>query len=144
MSKLTNDDLPNDTIDALAEALMLFNGRMLRPGMGPLFLSERCDLDGGWSNEYWPYSTLPGVYVVYSETNKLVYIGKTSCSSNLGARLGAHFKKGPGGTAARPEGWDEAKYVRTIPVPHEFAFEAPAIEEYFLGIVKTTSNKLGN
>jgi hypothetical protein len=143
MPDCTNDANRGVTIDDLAEALMLFNGRMLRPGMGPLFLSERCDLDGGWSDEYWPYATLPGVYVVYSETNKLVYIGKASCSSNLGARLGAHFKKAPDGTAIRPEGWGEAKYVRTVPVPRRFTFEAPAIEEYLLGKVKTTCNTRG-
>jgi len=40
------------TIDDLAAALMEFNGRMARPGIGPLWLSEPCRLDQPWEEEY--------------------------------------------------------------------------------------------
>ena len=131
------------TIDDLAAALMEFNGRVARPGIGPLWLSEPCRLDQPWEEEYWPYATLPGVYVVYDGHNRLVYIGKASLDATLGARLGAHFSKGSDGLAKGPQGWEGAKHVRTIPVPRVHAFEAPAIEEYLLGRLTTKMNERG-
>ncbi len=136
-------DKDRTTIDALTGALMEFNGRYARPGIGPLYLSEPCGLDEHWSEEYWPYSTLPGVYVVYDDHNKLIYIGKASLDATLGSRLGAHFSRSSDGSAEPPPGWKGAKYVRTIPLPHEHAFEAPAIEEFLITRLEARENKLG-
>ena len=133
---------PN-TIDDLAATLMIFNGRFPRPGIAPLYLSEPCGLDEKWADEYWPYATLPGVYVVYDAHNRLIYIGKASLDATLGGRLGTHFMTGSGRPAQGPPGWEDAKYVRTIPLPRHHAFEAPAIEEYLLKRLCTRQNKQG-
>jgi len=135
--------MTTNTIHHLAAALMVFNGILQRPGIGPLYLSEAYDLDKAYPETYWPFANLPGVYIIYARDLTLIYIGKASMSATLGTRLGSHFKNSPDGSVIRPPGWGAAKFVQTVPLPRDHAFEAPAIEEYLLRELRTAENKQG-
>jgi hypothetical protein len=114
------------SLDDLASRIVELNTRFPRPAMTPLSISELCDVR---SASAWPHSGNPGVYALFNERRELVYIGKASCNSGLGYRLGAHFFK----TGMPKAPWlQDVRYVATIPVPLDRAFEAPAIEEFLI------------
>lgn len=126
------------TLDDLVAVLMLLNGEHLRPGLGPLHLSERVHAIEG--EDYYPHATLPGVYVIHDNWNRLIYIGKASKGATIGIRLHHHFHELKHGGKG-PE-WNKAQWARSIPVPRSHAFEAPAIEEYLLCRLRTKANRI--
>jgi hypothetical protein len=123
-------------LEDLQRMLAEFNRDYPRPGLPPLVLSEPYDLIEHWQRKMtWPSSNLPGIYVVCDGAFRVWYIGKSSWGSNIGSRLGAHFKNGADKLAeSRYQDWREAKlrYVLTIGLPPAHSFEAPAIEEYLV------------
>ncbi len=93
----------------------------------------------------WTNNNNPGIYAFLDHDLNVVYIGKSSMSSFLGARLSSYC------------GYDEEKrcklkhtgwtvlprYVWTVGVPSELAFEAPALEEFLITKLKPTDNVTG-
>jgi len=130
------------TIEDLRKELIAFNDEFPRPDHPTLVLSEPYDFKGD-GQESWPNSALPGVYVITDEEEKLLYIGKASCTRNLGQRLGAHFTGSPPETKCN-EGWSGFRFLRTIAVEQERHFEAPAIEEFLIFKLKTEFNVAGS
>lgn len=125
------------TFEMLIQHLERFNNDYPRPGLDRLELSDAVRVDDRESS--WPHCTKPGVYVLFNNS-EVVYIGKASCNTNLGYRLGAHFY-----TDGRPKAdWATGvTHVRTIPVEAEHAFEAPAIEEYLIQRLNPPLNVTG-
>jgi hypothetical protein len=117
-----------------------FNKNYPRPNMPELEISEVYDLDTDWTNSY-PNASLPGIYVIFDEEGCLLYIGKASRKNVIGRRLSAYFghdDKG-GWKLHKPDEWKsygKLKYIITIPLPVDRAFEAPAIEEYLITRLK--------
>lgn len=101
----------------------------------------------GWPGKY-PYADSPGVYLMFDEDEKLLYIGKASMSNRLGGRISSYFKYDDDGKTCRPvhTQWSNPPhYIVAIAVPDESPFEAPAIEEFLIGEFKDQlpDNKLG-
>ncbi len=130
--------------DDVKTALSQMNSQFPRPGIDPLEVSEAYDLTKHWPNEYWPNSELPGVYLFADDKGKTLYIGKSSCKSNVGHRLGAYWKNSPDNKPIPKDPKAEGvRYVATITVPESHAFEVPAIEEWLINHVATPRNKVG-
>jgi hypothetical protein len=91
-------------------------------------------------NEQWPNSDDPGVYLIFSASGLLLYVGK---SWFLGSRLGAHF----GGSSTcwiKEGGWTEDPlYVITVGVPAKARFEAACLEEFLIERLQPCDNSVG-
>ena len=115
-----------------------------RPNIEGLIISKPYDLETDWPDQYWPNTDLPGVYLFANEEGKTLYIGKASCNSTVGYRLGAYWKNSPEKKALpKTEKAKGVRYVSTITIPQEYAFEVPSIEEWLISTVKTPRNKVG-
>lgn len=79
----------------------------------------------------WPNANLPGVYAFFDADMTLLYIGKASCMTVLGKRLGQYFYA-DGALRTKMEKFADTRFVCTIAVPSDRAFEAPSIEEYLI------------
>lgn len=89
----------------------------------------------------WPLHDRAGVYLVYSASFKLLYVGT---SQYLASRLSAHFP----GTADKEcviwEKWTEPpRYVINVAVPREMPFEAPALEAFLIRALRPPDNVMG-
>jgi len=115
------------SIEKLVGELEKFNIEFPRPGIGKLELSEPVDVTD--QSTSWPHCTFPGVYILLNKNSEVLYVGKASCNTNLGYRLGAHFYAN--GTP-KSDWLEGVTHVRTIPVDKNHSFEAPAIEEYLI------------
>lgn len=135
--------------DAVAE----FASRHRHPDFPPLEAGGPFDLfpslplpvgivpQGGWT-EQWPFAERAGVYLIYSESFALLYVGKSSMNQCLRKRLWRHF--GGGATCVLNEPWTQApRFVVNIAVPDEMAFEAPALEEYLIKKLQPLLNTVG-
>ena len=113
------------------------------PALEPLSVNRLYDLQGEWLKNDIPDTERPGVYVFYDEDKNLLYIGKASWNSTVGARIASYFKKNPE-TAIETlpsHNWTrDPKYVQTIPV--ERAFEASSLEEYLITTLRPVDNTL--
>jgi hypothetical protein len=96
-------------------------------------------------NDTWPGSGLGGVYAFVAADGEVLYVGKASMNSFLGARLQNYVRNGPnGGCELKHEGWmPRPRYVVTIALPDETAFEAPSIEEFLIRELNPSNNKAG-
>lgn len=111
------------------------------PDLERLVVSELYDLqaDGGdetsssrWPGSY-PSTGKAGVYLILDEQQHLLYVGKASWNSCLGARLNTYFKYAPDSSCRIVHNWSsQPRYVCVIAVEREFAFEAAALEEYLI------------
>lgn len=115
------------TIEDLKWCLEELNKQFPRPGMHPLFVSEFCDIKD--TAAPWPHAEKLGVYALFDDSLELLYLGKASCNSGLGYRVRAHFDKTGGSKAPK---FEKVRYLATIPVPTDRAFEAPAVEEFLI------------
>jgi hypothetical protein len=83
----------------------------------------------------WEHSGRPGVYLIFSAAEELLYIGKDAA---LGRRLGTYFQYGENRACKIVDeaAWqpDPPMFVFTIALGE--SFEAPSLEEYL--IVKTS------
>ncbi|GAB6081909.1 hypothetical protein JCM30471_08230 [Desulfuromonas carbonis] len=114
------------------------NQKYPRPNMPPLALSEFV-----WVRDQsvsWPNCGQAGVYFLFDENKELLYIGKTSCNSNIGRRIGAHFSCDG---SPRLEWLTNVKFVKSIGLPEGRGFEAPAIEEFLIQALNPILNVSG-
>lgn len=92
----------------------------------------------------WPNSSSAGVYAVFDEGMKLLYVGKSSMSSYLGARLGSYFGFTPERTCRVNHNWAvKPKYLITVAVPNASTWEAPALEEFLIKRLNPPLNRNG-
>jgi hypothetical protein len=97
---------------------------------------------GGWTDPQWPFAEIAGVYLIYSESFDLLYVGKSSMSQCLRKRLYRHF--GGGVTCVLNDPWPQApRFIVNIAVPEEMPFEAPALEEYLIKKLQPLLNAVG-
>jgi len=90
-------------------------------------------IDEKWPNR-WINADSPGVYLFFSETLQLLYIGKVSLNHSFGSRFSAYFKSGGKNKCQMKGEWKKGnpRFVITIPVNRNMSFEAPALEEYLI------------
>jgi len=98
------------------------------------------------STEYsttMPNNEFAGAYLFFSESMDLLYVGK---SSLLGKRMNCHFhySSNPNvGTPVTKES-EGTRYIITIGLREEYAWLAPALEEFLIMRLKPLRNKIGN
>ena len=128
---------------ALQNALDEFNLNFPRPGIKPLAFSAPYDLRNDWPKTY-PHARHQGVYCFVDGIGTLLYIGKTSCNTDFGYRLAAHFEYGPARQAqAKLSHHASVQHILFIPLPPGHGFEAPAIEEWLITRINPPLNKTG-
>jgi hypothetical protein len=92
-----------------------------------------------WTTDQWPGHDHPGVYFIFGEGLQLLYIGRAAL---LGRRLHEYFKyvsgAGSGCRVVHTTWKSQPRFVSTIAL--ENAFEAGAVEEYLIGILKPEEN----
>jgi len=95
--------------------------------------------DMDWKKDKWPNSENNGVYFAFGHDSKgklAIYIGKASMSSSIGLRLSSHFadyaKNRPFRMGSKEESF-EMDLVASIPLKDQYAFFAPALEEFLIG-----------
>lgn len=101
-----------------------------------LFPSKNVDGDNclGWPDTF-PFAARQGVYLISDENERVLYVGKASLNQTLGIRLSSYFKYGPDQSCHINDKWSkDPRYLITIAVPVDMAFEAPAVEEYLIKI----------
>jgi len=88
----------------------------------------------------WPYPVRAGVYLIYSASFDLLYVGK---AQYLGERLSQHF--GSGEICVIRGKWTHQppRYVINIAVPTDMPFEAPALEAFLIGELQPSDNSYG-
>lgn len=136
------------------DAVTEFASRHRHSGFPPLEASGPLDLfpslplpagitpQGRWTDPQWPFTERAGVYLIYSESFELLYIGKSSMKQCLGKRLWRHF--GGGETCVPNDVWPQTpRFVVNIAVPDEMPFEAPALEEYLIKKLQPLLNTVG-
>ncbi len=136
------------TLEMLQQALDVFNRDFPRPGMDKVLLSlPFYDLQVDWPKQF-PNAESPGVYFLFDDQQLLVYVGKASFSNLIGYRLGARVVYDEQRRARLVPRWEAAKvrYIATIALPAEHAFEAAAIEEYLVTTLEPCPvlNKIGS
>ncbi len=105
---------------------------------------------GKWPDQY-PNSEKRGVYIVFGEGYKLLYVGKASAKGCMHERLGKYFQYNnrkdkffrivaPGKRSGLRSWTSPPKYVVTIAVPDMMSFEAPALEEYLIPLLQPPDN----
>lgn len=83
-----------------------------------------------------PESSKPGCYVFYSEGGEILYVGKASLRSYVGARLAFHDRQKP-----RALWRERATAVQFVSVTE--AFEAPSLEEFLIERLRPAGNVRG-
>ena len=125
-------------MDKLISALEELNSKYPRHNLN-LTLSEPYDTNNSWDHSSWPDNGLPGIYIFADENKKVLYIGKSSKS--ISNRLSAYWCKGDNGeTKSKDQKSENVRYVYTIGIPCDRAFEAPSIEEFLIGEVQPERN----
>ena len=140
------------TIRGVIRSIGFYSKKYRHPGSPPFCISKKYDLfppknsDGkGW-NDYWPYTSRQGVYLICDKNKQVLYCGKVSFTNTLGGRLSDHFQPGSDGKCyiIDPDRWSKKpRYVVTVAMPRGRAFEAPALEEYLITKYKFPDNKQG-
>ncbi|NUY04360.1 GIY-YIG nuclease family protein [Paraburkholderia youngii] len=118
-------------------AISEFNREFPRPKLGPPF-----SIVDDYVSSSFPNAASAGVYFIFDRDDNLLYIGK---ADGLGARLGSHFGWNTDRTAGRVKNQKllAAHAVRTIGLPDESRFEAPAIEAFLIRRLDPTLNVIG-
>jgi excinuclease UvrABC nuclease subunit len=114
-----------------------------------LVLEEPFDLTKSWrDNITLQNAEYPGCYFLFDKDHRLLYIGKASMGSSMGARVASHFwwDKPAGELRATKVHWlaseKPAKWLRTVVVKK--AWEAPSLEEYLITKLQPPLNIAGN
>lgn len=123
-------------------AIFDFNLDFPRPKIGAISLSAAFSIVNDFASSSYPNAALAGVYLIFDRDDNLLYIGK---SDGLGGRLGSHFGWNSDRTAGRVknERLADAHSVRTIGLPKESRFEAPAIEAFLIRRLDPDLNVIG-
>lgn len=141
--------------DEALKAIASYKRRYRKGGLPPLCIGGVYDLfphlksrslssKVGWPDT-WPNWERAGVYMFFTSTGKLLYVGKSSMNSSIAARLSAHFKYGKDYRCViKNDGWTKKpRFVVTIGVPESMPFEAPAMEEFLIGALHPIDNMVG-
>jgi hypothetical protein len=117
------------TLQAFRDAIAKLNEILPRPGL-VLAVSETYDLHTQFATEF-PNSKDPGVYaLVAADGIEVLRIGK---AQELGFRLGAYFmwasRELGRGKEKHPD-YERVRYIVTVPLPINRAFEASSVEEF--------------
>ncbi|MEK2126986.1 hypothetical protein WOB81_22005 [Vibrio parahaemolyticus] len=125
-------------------ALDEFNREYPRPNMARLVWSEEYNIRKDFRNSY-PGAECPGVYAIFDESGELLRLGKASCNSTLGARLSTYYRWHDVDYIGvnKHDGYENAIFIRTVKMPSERAFEAPALEEFLIGKLSPKYNTNG-
>jgi|APEBP8051072210_1049370.scaffolds.fasta_scaffold00009_107 hypothetical protein len=111
----------------------------LLPGTQP----STTDLAYKWP-ESWPNASNAGVYAIFGSDMTLLYVGKSSMNSFLGARLSSYFGYTPERTCRIKGEWSiSPRYLMTVAVPDDATWEAPALEEFLVQRLNPSLNKNG-
>jgi excinuclease UvrABC nuclease subunit len=132
------------TLDHLKEKIQLLSDKYNRHDLN-LEISDVYDIKKDFSKQY-PNSEFPGVYVFLDEHQQILYVGKASYNNYIGPRLGAYFKRGNEDKSAgvpKVKYYEAVRYLVTIKVPENRAFEAPAIEEFLIKELNPPLNVIG-
>lgn len=123
-------------------AISEFNREFPRPKVGSVVLSSPFRIIDDYKFGSFPNAASAGVYLVFDRDDNLLYIGK---ADGLGARLGSHFGWSADRTAGRVKNSRlvGAHAVRTIGLPDESRFEAPAIEAFLIRRLDPGLNVIG-
>jgi excinuclease UvrABC nuclease subunit len=133
-----------NTLDHLKEKIQLLSEKYNRHDLN-LEISDVYNIKKDFLKPY-PNSGFPGVYVFLDEQQQILYVGKASYNNFIGPRLGAYFKRG---NEEKSEGiinndfYRDVRYLVTIPVHEDRAFEAPAIEEFLIKELNPPLNVIG-
>ncbi|MEC8812944.1 MAG: GIY-YIG nuclease family protein [Pseudomonadota bacterium] len=128
-------------MDRVREALKELKIKYPRPDLN-LEISEPFDTNMPWSSASWPNNGLPGLYIFADENDRAVYIGKGSVT--ISARLNGYWRKGPNDeTLSKSDTSKDVRYVYTIGIPIERAFEASSIEDFLISRVNPARNTNG-
>ncbi|WP_146107596.1 GIY-YIG nuclease family protein [Porphyrobacter sp. HT-58-2] len=123
--------------DVLRDYAALYLGRRC------LTLEPRVELRGFWEfNTNIQNADEPGCYFLFDANDKLLYAGKASMRSSIGARVDAHFSWD--GEELRPvnSAWRSAPvYLRTVVVSNPW--EAASLEEYIIHHLNPPFNVAG-
>jgi hypothetical protein len=95
--------------------------------------------DRQWTNEEYKLRKLvhrgdPGVYLMYSESGMLIYIGKAEWS--LDSRVWSHDSEER--FAAMPRRWIDA-----VVIPQDLSFLVPALESFLIRTLNPIHNRVG-
>jgi hypothetical protein len=107
-----------------------------------LFPEETTPLAKTYWPATWPHCGRAGVYLIYTKTGKLLYVGKAWV---IGRRLSNYFQyEGQTKTCRIVDDWRESPmYVAVVAVPNESVFEAAALEEFLIRKLGPCENKRG-
>jgi hypothetical protein len=91
----------------------------------------------------WPNNELAGVYLFFSESHELLYVGK---SSFLGRRFMEHFRYSPDRLHGVPVSLEAVgtRYIISIGLREGYEWLAPSLEEYLIQTLRPPRNKEGN
>jgi hypothetical protein len=117
------------TLQDFRDAIETLNNTFPRPGL-VLALGQPYDLHTQYATQF-PDSENPGVYALVAEDGtEVLRIGK---AQRLGLRFGAYFmwvNREQGRGEAKDPDYGRVRYLVTVPLPVDRAFEAPSIEEF--------------
>ena len=85
----------------------------------------------------WPLAERAGVYFIYDQDFKLLYVGK---AWKFGPRLAQHFGSKISGCMILGRWSNRPRYVINVAVPRDMAFEAAALEAFLIYGLKPEDN----
>lgn len=94
--------------------------------------ASEAPIDFRWPDDYYPNAALPGVYAMFGEELKLLYVGKASGNSSVGNRLGSYFTYSENKECNFCHSSWKPRFIATATIDREFRFEAPSLEEYLI------------
>lgn len=134
---------------SVLESVKMYSDTLRNPTLDPFEISDVYSLfpitdtpEPRWPQPY-PHRDRQGVYLIFDEAMKLLYVGKTSVNKTLRKCLAAYFSNDRDKNICRVKKqgvWSTMpSYLITIAVPNDASIEAPALEEYLL---KSFGNEL--
>lgn len=97
---------------------------------------EKFTAEAIWK-DLWPYAERAGVYLIYDQDFKLLYVGK---AWRFGNRLAQHFGSNPSHCMLLKKFSSRPRYVINVAVPSDMAFEAAALEAFLVYGLKPEDN----
>jgi hypothetical protein len=97
-----------------------------------------------WPNAY-PHPGRAGVYLIFSDSLQLLYVGKASMGSSIPKRLQTYFRYGKiGEMVLHHSTWSQPpRFFYVVAVPEGYEFEAPALEEFLIRRLHPLNNSVG-
>lgn len=106
-------------------------------------ISAPYDIETQFSSP-WPNNTLPGVYLFFSNSFDLLYLGE---SNYIGRRLNNYFNYSTDnnncGVPIKPESMN-TRYIITIGLNNNYGWLSQSLEKYLIQELKPERNRIGN